>query len=111
MITEYEVGQIPARPLAIAVKDDNDNPANLLGYTTYEIELLGSDNEPVDLTGVSLNIEGARNGRFAVVWPKNRSLFNKRGEYLLRLVLRDAEGSRDYTRTHTIRVRQFGRVK
>lgn len=109
MITEYEVGQIPARALAIAVRDDLDNPANLLGYTSYEVELLGSDNERVDVTGITLNTEGARNGRFAIVWPKTHSLFTKRGEYLLRLVLRDAEGSRDYTRTHTIRVRAFGR--
>lgn len=109
MITEYEVGQIPAQPLAIAVRDDRDNPANLTGYTSYEIELLGSDNERVDLRGVVLNIEGARNGRFSVIWPRTRSLFTKRGEYLLRLVFKDDAGSRDYTRPHSIRVREFGR--
>lgn len=109
MITEYEVGQIPSRPLGVLVRDDRDNPANLLAYTTYEIEMLGSDNEKVDLSGVELFTEGARNGILAIVWPKDRSLFNKRGEYLLRLVLRDDAGSRDYTRTHTIRVREFGR--
>jgi hypothetical protein len=109
MITEYEVGQIPARPLGVIVKDDNDDPVNLLVYSTYEIELLGSDNEQVDLTGVQLHTEGARNGILAIIWPKDRSLFEKRGEYLLRLVLRDSEGSRDYTRTHTLNVREFGR--
>lgn len=109
MITEYEVNQIPAKPLGILVKDDNDNAANLVVYSNISIELLGSDNEEVDLTGVQLHTEGARNGILAVIWPKDRSLFTQRGDYLLRLVLRDSEGSRDYTRTHTLRVREFGR--
>ena len=109
MITEYEVGQIPARPLNILINDNYGNPANLLVYTTFEIELLGSDNERVDLTGVELTTSGAKDGRFAVVWPKNRTLFRKSGAYLLRLVLRSSDGSRDYTTTHEIRVRDFGR--
>lgn len=109
MITEYEVGQIPARALALVVKDDRDNIVNLTAYTTYEIEILGSDNEKVDLTGVELQTEGARNGIIAVIWPKSRSLFNKHGEYIMRLVLKTTDGAIDYTRTHTIRVREFGR--
>jgi|SRR6478735_3610017 len=110
MITEYEVGQIPQQPLVVTVLDEFNNVPNLAGYTTYEIELLGSDNEGIDLTGVTLNTESARNGRFLVLWPKTHSLFTKRGDYLLRLVFKDDAGSRDYTRTHTIRVREFGRV-
>lgn len=108
MITEYEVGQIPAQPLTIAVRDDADGSVNLTVYTTIKVEVLGSDNEKVDLTGVELFTEGARNGNIAVVWPKDRSLFTKHGDYLLRLALYDSEGSRDYTRPQTIRVRRFG---
>lgn len=110
MITEYEVGQIPARPLSIQIKDDFDNTASLLGYSIYGVELLGSNNEKVDLTGVVVNTESARNGRIVVIWPKDRSLFTKRGEYLLRLVFGDAQGSRDYSTPHTIRVSEFGRL-
>lgn len=108
MITEYEVGQIPAEPLGVEVRDDAGNLRNLTVYSTITLEVLGSNNEKVDLTGVELFTEAARNGQIAVYWPKNRSIFNKQGDYLLRLALRDAEGSLDYTRPGTIRVRRFG---
>jgi len=110
MITEYEVGQIPAKPLGILVKDDMDNPVDMTVYATIGLEILGSDNEVIDLKDVNLHTVGARNGILAVAWPKNRSIFTKRGDYVLRIVLRNAEGSRDFTRAHTIKVREFGRV-
>lgn len=108
MITEYEVGQIPAQPLSLAVRDDYDNVVNLTTYSNITVEVLGSDNEKVDLAGSSLFTEGARNGNVALFWPKGRSVFTKHGEYVLRLALYGSEGTVDFTRDHTIKVRKFG---
>lgn len=108
---EYEVGSIPSRPLTILVRDEMDNPVNVVGYDSWRLEMLGTDNEEVDLTGVSVFEIPQAIGMFSVSWPKNRSLFEKRGKYLLRLVLEMADGSKDITRTAEIRVRDFGRIK
>lgn len=110
MITEYEVGQIPGDALPISVRDNSDTPVNLSIYSSLELEILGSNNETLDLDGVTLHTQGARNGILAVIWPKDRSLFTEHGDYLLRIALHGSDGSRDYTRPHTIRVRGFGRV-
>lgn len=107
---DYEVGQIPTRPLGIIVKDDNDNAMNTVGYQSATIEILGSDDERVDTTGVAVTVVPTALGAYAVEWPRNRSLFTKKGKYLLRLVLRKSDGSVDYTRPHEIRVREFGRI-
>jgi hypothetical protein len=107
---DFEVGQIPAVSLGIQIKDDNDNPVSLLGYPEVELELLGSDNERVDLTGAVLQTVPTVLGQLAFVWPKDRSLFTKKGKYLLRVALRATDGSVDYTRAAEIRVREFGRL-
>lgn len=109
-ISEYWVGQIPAKPLAINVYDSNGNPANLFGYSTVTVRLLDSDNEEVDTTGAVLNTAGLTTGRIVLDWPNDRSLFTKRGEMVLQLELRDSNGAIDYTSSHTIRVRELGRV-
>lgn len=110
MITEYEVGQIPGDALPITVRDYADNPVNMAIYSALVLEMLGSNNEPVDLTGVTLYTQNARDGMLAVIWPKNRSVFTESGDYLLRVALHGSDGSRDYTRPHTIRVRRFGGI-
>lgn len=107
---DYEVGQRPATNLGIDVKDQFDNPRNLVGYATVEIEMIGSDNERVDVTGVEVQAVPNALGRFAIVWPKDRSLFTKKGKYLLRLWFRKPDGSADPTRPVEIRVREFGRL-
>lgn len=110
MITEYEVGQIPGEALPITVRDDADNRVNLTTYSSINVEMIGSDNEAIDLTGVTLFTQNARDGVIAVVWPKTHSLFTKRGDYMLRLALHGSDGARDYTRPATIRVRKFGGI-
>lgn len=108
---EYETGAIPTRPLTLLVRDELDNPVNVVGYDTYYLELRGTDDETVDLTGINLIEIPEAIGAFSVDWPRGRSLFEKRGKYLLRLVLSRADGSKDITRTAEIRVREFGRIK
>lgn len=107
---DYEVGQIPSRSLGVVVKDENDNPMNLIGYPTVRAEILGSDNERVDMTGVVVEAVTSALGTFVVQWPKDRSVFTKKGRYLLRFALEKPDGSRDYTRPYEIRVRDFGRI-
>jgi hypothetical protein len=108
---EYEVGSIPSRNLTLVVRDELDNPINVVGYDNYRIELRGTDDEEVDLKGVILTEIPNALGAFVVSWPKNRVVFNKKGKYLLRLVLEKEDGSRDITRTAEIRVREFGRLR
>jgi hypothetical protein len=108
-ISQYEVGQIPLRNLSIVVKDSYGRAVNCSVYTDVTVRMLGSDNEVVDLTGSSLNTGGAAQGRFIFEWPRNRSLFTKRGEYVLQLVLKTGNAI-DMTTAHTLKVRELGKV-
>lgn len=108
-ISNYFVGQIPARPIAIDVRDSDGRPVNLAGYTGYNVRVLGSDNEEIDTTGSTLNTSQAVNGRFVFRWPTDRSLFEKHGDYLLQMEFTSTT-ARDFTTEHTIRVRKFGGI-
>ena len=107
-ISQYWTGQIPSRPLTITVYDSYGNRANLSAYTDFEVNLVGSDNEEIDLTGATLTTSGAADGRFVFYWPTDRSVFDKPGEYLLQLEINGPSGTKDFTTTHTIRVRRLG---
>lgn len=107
---DYEEGAIPSRPLTILVRDEFDTPVNTLSYDSWTLEMKGTDDEDVDLTGTQVSLIPSLEGSFSVVWPRDRSLFDKKGKYVLRLVLSKNDGSRDITRTAEIRVRDFGRL-
>lgn len=106
-INRYWVGQIPNRPIAINVKDSNGQPINLATYTDFNIRMVGSDNEELDLTGSTLLTSGAAEGRFVFRWPTDRSLFTKTGEYQFQLEIAGI-GARDFTTVHTMRVHRLG---
>lgn len=106
-ISQYWVGQIPARPIAIDVRDSDGRQTNLSTYTDFNIILLGSDNEEIDLTGSALTTSQASSGRFVFRWPVGRSVFTKEGEYLLQLELSGPD-VRDFTTEHHIKVRRLG---
>lgn len=110
MISQYWINQIPARPLSIQVKDQDGNDMNLSGYTTFTVKMLGSYNEELDLTGSELNTANKDIGQFTFKWPTTRSLFDYAGDYVLQLEL-TGTGRKDYTTTHTIRVRELGKVR
>lgn len=110
MISQYWKDQIPARPLSIQVKDQSGNDMNLSGYTSYAVKMLGSNNEELDLTGSELNTLNSDIGKFVFKWPTDRSLFEYSGDYVLQLEL-TGTGKKDYTTTHTLRVRELGKVK
>lgn len=104
----YWVGDKPSRPVAIDVRDSQGREVNLGTYTGFEVVMLDSDNEQIDLTGSFLTTSGASTGRFVFRFPENRSLFNKPGEYLLQLVVKGANGTEDRTFPHTIMVKRLG---
>lgn len=110
MISQYWKDQIPARPLSIQVKDQDGNDVNLSGYTSYAVKMLGTLNEEIDLTGSQLNTLNADIGKFTFRWPTTRTLFEYTGEYVLQLEL-TGTGKKDYTSTHTLRVRELGRAR
>ena len=106
---DFEVGARPSRPLSIAIRDEQDNPVNALGYESITVEILDTNDDLVDMTGTSLTEISAGVGIFTLSLPKNRTLFPETGKYLLRMVLASSNGARDITRTAEIRVRDFGR--
>lgn len=106
-ISQYWVGQIPARPIAIDVRDSDGRAVNLSSYSDFKVNVLGSDNEEVDLDGSVLTTSGASSGRFVFRWPTARSVFDKSGEYVLQLEL-TGPGVKDFTTEHNIKVRKFG---
>lgn len=107
---EFEVGARPSKPLSIAVRDELDNPVNIMGYDAFSLEILDTNNKSADLTGVQIVEVTQAVGVLAVYLPKDRTLFPEKGKYLLRLVMLGADGSKDITRTAEIRVRDFGRI-
>jgi len=108
-ISQYWVGQIPARPIAIDVRDSEGRVIDLSAYNDFKVRVLGSDNEEIDLTGSSLTTSGAAQGRFVFRWPVGRSVFTKTGEYVMQMEL-GGTGVKDFTTVHTIRVRRLGGI-
>lgn len=109
MISQYWVGQIPARPLSMLVKSQDGANMNLSVYTTVNVKMLDSRNREVSLTGGSVNTNNSTNGQITFTFPTDRSLFTEKGDYVLQLEL-SGTGKLDYTTTHTIRVRELGKV-
>ena len=109
MISQYWIGQIPARPLAIVVKTQDGTDMNLSGYDSITAKLIGSDNEIVSLTGAVVNTTNKAFGQITFTFPTDRSLFTKKGDYVFQLELKGT-GKLDFTTTHTIRVRELGKV-
>lgn len=109
MISQYWIDQIPARPLSIQVRTQSGEDANLSAYTTIEAVMLGTRNEEIDLTGSVLDTAGKSIGNIIFRWPTTRSLFEYPGDYVLQIKL-SGTGRLDFTSTHTLRVRELGRV-
>jgi len=110
MISQYWVDQIPARPLSIQVKDQDGINYDLSGYTTIEAVIQGTNNEELDLSGSTVDSSNKASGIIIFRWPTTRTLFDDTGDYVLQLKL-TGTGKKDFTSTHTIRVRELGRTR
>jgi hypothetical protein len=109
MISQYWREQIPAKPLSIKVKDQSGEDMNLSLYTDIEVVMMGSNNEYIDLTGAVVDTSNKASGTIIFRWPTNKTLFDWAGDYVLQLQL-SGEGRRDFTTTHSIRVKELGRI-
>ena len=110
MISQYWKDQIPAKPLSIQVKNQDGTDMNLSGYNTIEAILMGSNNEIIDLTGSVINTSAKVIGKIIFSWPTDRSLFEFAGDYVFQLKL-SGTGKMDFTTTHSIRVKELGRIQ
>lgn len=107
MISQYWVGQIPARPLSITVKNQGGEDYDLSAYSTITAKMLGSNNEEISLDGATINTANKNLGKIGFIWPTDKSLFEYPGDYVLQLQL-VGTNKKDFTTTHTIRVRELG---
>jgi len=106
----YEVGQIPSRPLVVALKDENGQPLSLSAYDTVRFRMKGSSNEDVDLSAGDVQVMDRNEGRVALHFPKSHSVFTRSGDYVFDLELVGSAG-RDYTTTGVIRVTKLGGIR
>ena len=106
-IGTFWVGEKPGRVFNIRVKDAYGNNMNLAPYTNVEIEMLDTNNRKVDLTGAQTSRIDPATGLVGFVFPSDRSVFKKAGEYLIRLRLENSN-SLDFTGVTGIRVKEFG---
>jgi hypothetical protein len=106
-ISRFEVGAVPAKPQIFQFYDEDGNPVNLNAFTEYGVEMLGSDNERVNLDGIIIRTGGE--GQLVINWPRNEQVFANTGTYLLRFRFTGNE-SVDFSEAHEIRVTNFGRI-
>ena len=71
--------------------------------------MVGSNNEIISVDGSAINDTNKAIGKIIFAWPTDRSLFPYAGDYVFQLEL-NGEGKLDFTTTHTIRVKELGRV-
>lgn len=107
MISQYWVGQKPASPLIIEIRNDNGELVDCSAYTTFTVEILDPYNDYLDTLNGSLNTSSKATGRFIWTWPTSASLFDFDGEYLFRFKMTN-NNAEDYTSHHTFYVSHFG---
>lgn len=108
MISKYWVGQIPATPLVIEIRNDDGELVDLSSYTSFEVQILDPYNDILDLAG-TLDTSNKATGRLIWSWPTGGTIFEFEGEYILRLKM-SKSGALDYTSQHTINVSEFGGI-
>lgn len=82
----YWVGEKPAGAMTITVLDQSTGaPVNLNNYQNVRLLMVDSDNQEVDIPAEATVVADGPNGRVAFVWPRDRSLFTKPGEYVFQL--------------------------
>jgi hypothetical protein len=107
MISQYWIGQIPTQPLLIEIKNQDGELIDLTQYTGVGMAMLDPDNEGVLTPEFDIDNAEFEDGRVTINFPSQYSVFDKTGEYLLRLEFSNANGV-DYTSTHSITIVEFG---
>lgn len=84
----YWVGEKPGGAMNITVLDqDTGLPYNLNSYMNVRLVMVDSDNNEVDLGTGETVVSNAAAGKVLFVWPREKSLFTKPGEYVFQLEL------------------------
>lgn len=108
MIGNMWVGEIPAQALAIIVNDNDGLAVNLNSYDSIQVHLLDPRNNEIDTNGGQILI-GQGNGRLGWRLPYDRTLFERAGEYVMYLELRNSSlGIVNFAGEYTIQVREMG---
>lgn len=84
----YWVDEKPGGAMTITVLDQSTGaPVNLNNYLNVRLLMVDTDNEEVDLGTGETIVSNPENGRVVFVWPREKSLFTKPGEYVFQLEL------------------------
>ena len=108
MISKYWVGQIPATPLVIEIRNDDGELVNLSSYTGFEVQILDPYNDELNLAG-TLDTTNKAIGRLVWSWPTGGTIFEFEGEYILRIKMTKT-GALDYTSQHVLYVSEYGGI-
>lgn len=107
IITQFWEGDIPLRPLSFGVQDEYGNDLGGVGQFTPKVRMLDTNNRPVDLKGSQL-LTDELSPYATFIFPEDRTLFPRHGDYLIQLGIRRGDRMQ-WTTPHTIRVQALGK--
>lgn len=107
IITQFWEGDIPLRPMYFGLQDEYGQELGGTGNFTLKVKMLDTDNREVDLRGAQL-INTPDTAFATFIFPEDRTLFPKHGDYLLQLGV-ESNGRIQWTSAHTIRVQRLGK--
>lgn len=107
IITQFWEGDIPLRPMYFGLQDEYGNDIGGAGIYNITVRMLDTDNREVDLRGSQL-ITSTNSAYATFIFPPDRTLFPKHGDYLIQLGV-ESEGRMQWTTPHTIRVQRLGK--
>lgn len=108
IITQYWEGDIPLRPMVFGIQDEYGNDIGGLGIYNAKIRMLDTDNREVNLKGSQL-LTTAGEPYATFIFPEDRTLFPRHGDYLIQLGIQDSNGRLQWSNGHTIRVQKLGK--
>lgn len=104
-IGPFFVGQVPADPLVITIRDSATNNAKgLSSYTAASLILVNPEGTSVATSGGSTSLSDVSGGVISYNWPTT-SLFGSPGDYKFQVKLTGDSGITDYTIPQTFEVK------
>lgn len=107
IITQFWEGDVPLRPMYFGIQDEYGNDVGGAGSYNLKVRMLDTDNREVNLKGSQL-VTSVNSAFATFIFPDNRSLFPKHGDYLIQLGV-ESGGRLQWTNAHTIRVQRLGK--
>lgn len=107
IITQFWEGDIPLRPMYFGIQDEYGNDIGGVGGYSAKVRMLDTDNREVNLRGSQL-ITAIDQPYATFVFPEDRTVFPKHGDYLIQLGI-ESGGRTQWANPHTIRVQRLGK--